>query len=48
MRIAQDNHVTFQYISRLAGVQTGHCTSRKPQLQNALVHAKAKEVNEGK
>ena len=48
MRIAQDHHVTFQYITTLAGAQTGYRTPRKPQLQNALVHAKAKEVNEGR
>ena len=47
-RIAQDHNVTFQYVSTLAGAQTSYRTPRKPQLQNALVHVKAKEVNEGK
>ena len=50
MCITQDHHVTFQYtcITTLAGAQTGYHTPHKPQLQNALVHAQAKEVNKGR
>ncbi|KAG1880786.1 hypothetical protein F4604DRAFT_1578410 [Suillus subluteus] len=43
--ISHAHHVTPKYINDLIGNHTKYHTSRKVQLTNALVHAKAKEMN---
>jgi len=42
------HNVTPKHISDMISSQTNYRTSRKVQLTNALVHAKAKEMNAGK
>jgi hypothetical protein len=42
------HNVTPKRISDMISSQTNYRTSRKVQLTNALVHAKAKEMNAGK
>lgn len=46
--LAHAHNVTPKYINDLIGNHTKFHTSRKVQLTNALIHAKAKEMNSGK
>ncbi|KAG1781345.1 hypothetical protein EV702DRAFT_963142 [Suillus placidus] len=39
------HNVTPKYINNIIGSDTKYCTLRKVQLTNALIHAKAKEMN---
>ncbi|KAG1855300.1 hypothetical protein F4604DRAFT_1932362 [Suillus subluteus] len=41
------HHVSDDHVKNLIGLQTHYKKTREPQLHNALVHAKSKEVNEG-
>ncbi|KAG1728935.1 hypothetical protein EDB19DRAFT_1939609 [Suillus lakei] len=43
--LSRAHHVTPKHINDIIGSQTHYRTSRKSQLINALVHAKAKEMN---
>ncbi|KAG2124202.1 hypothetical protein DEU56DRAFT_744825 [Suillus clintonianus] len=45
--LSRAHHVTPKHINDIIGSQTHYRTSRKSQLINALVHAKAKEMNAG-
>ncbi|KIK13558.1 hypothetical protein PISMIDRAFT_34620, partial [Pisolithus microcarpus 441] len=45
--IATTHDVTVKYMDRLVTSQTYYHTMHKPHLMNALIHAKAKEVNSG-
>ncbi|KAG2342406.1 hypothetical protein BDR05DRAFT_886714 [Suillus weaverae] len=45
--LSRAHHVTPKHINDIIGSQTHYRTSRKSQLINALVHAKAKEMNTG-
>jgi hypothetical protein len=46
--LARTHNVTSKHVNDIIGSQTNYHKSRKPQLINALVHAKAKEMNAGK
>lgn len=46
--IAEQHHVTAKYVTTLCTTASSYNKPRKPQLNNALVHAKALEVNKGK
>ncbi|KIJ58441.1 hypothetical protein HYDPIDRAFT_102650 [Hydnomerulius pinastri MD-312] len=46
--IARAHDVTEKYVKDLLGYQMNYHSTRKPTLKNALLHAKAKEVNGGK
>ncbi|KAG1726726.1 uncharacterized protein EDB91DRAFT_1061490 [Suillus paluster] len=43
--LARTHNITSKHINDIIGSQTNYHKSRKPQLINALVHAKAKEMN---
>lgn len=45
--LALAHHVSDDHVKNLIGLQTHYKKTREPQLRNALVHAKSKEVNEG-
>jgi hypothetical protein len=46
--LSRAHSVTPKHINDIIGSQTKYRTSRKTQLTNALVHAKAKEMNAGR
>jgi hypothetical protein len=46
--LARTHNVTPKHINDIIGVRTNYHKSRKPRLMNALIHAKAKELNTGK
>jgi hypothetical protein len=46
--LAHAHGVTDKYLKDLLGYQVNYHSTRKPTLQNALLHAKAKEVNQSK
>ncbi|KAF9231140.1 hypothetical protein BU15DRAFT_68578 [Melanogaster broomeanus] len=46
--LARQHDVTVDHVKQLIGGETHYHTSRKIQLRNALVHAKAVEVNTGR
>ena len=46
--IAMAHGITVKYLNSLVTSKTHYHTTRKPHLMNALMHAKAKEVNTGK
>ena len=46
--IAAAHGVTVKYLNNIVTSKTHYHTTRKPHLMNALMHAKAKEVNAGK
>ncbi|KAG1738700.1 hypothetical protein EDD22DRAFT_787178 [Suillus occidentalis] len=45
--LALAHHVSDDHVKNLIGLQTHYKKTREPQLRNALVHAKSKEVNKG-
>ncbi|KAF9235514.1 hypothetical protein BU15DRAFT_51293, partial [Melanogaster broomeanus] len=45
--LACQHDITIDHVKQLIGGETHYCTSQKIQLRNALVHAKAVEVNTG-
>jgi len=45
--LALAHHVSDKHVKNLIGLQTHYKKTREPQLHNALIHAKAKEVNNG-
>jgi hypothetical protein len=46
--LAKAHNVKAEKIKDLVGVYTHYKKSRKPNLWNAIVHAKATEINQGK
>lgn len=46
--LARTHNVTPKHINDIISIHINYHNSRKPQLINALIHAKAKELNAGK